>query len=245
MDFVLWWLHDGLPQRRRRDTALGLKSLGATCVCIIKCTPFISPICEGSAIRRVSKHSLIEVSKFVHCRMTISFKLRRIQITGTFNSEGLKLVSCTWLLELWRIEARRQLSRYFAKLWCLNCFGCTDFTYSCTQLVDYPESSVPLVSCILKSCLECVSIMPLAQRPSFQVFANMISRMLSGRLSAQCAATSFSRCVFTTFFARPVVNAWNILKDLQSLDLNVKSSSRCHYVFSCFQKPCRMALVFW
>ena len=50
----------------------------------------------------------------------------------------------------------------------LECFACIAFTYSCTKLVDYPESSVPLVFCILKSCLESISIMPLAQRQSFQ-----------------------------------------------------------------------------
>ena len=50
----------------------------------------------------------------------------------------------------------------------LECFACIAFTYSCTKLVDYPESSVPLVFCILKSCLESISIMPLAQCQSFQ-----------------------------------------------------------------------------
>ena len=51
----------------------------------------------------------------------------------------------------------------------LECFACIAFTYSCTKLVDYPESSVPLVFCILKSCLESISIMPLTQRQSLQI----------------------------------------------------------------------------
>ena len=79
--------------------------------------------------------------------------------------------------------------------------------------------------------------------PVLADFTNMIFRTLSGRLSAQCAATSFWCCVFTTFFFRDPwsmrATSWKILRVAvrQSLDLNVTSSSLCHCVFSCFQKP--------
>ena len=95
----------------------------------------------------------------------------------------------------------------------LTCFGCIAFKYSCTKLVDYPESSVPLVLCVLKSCLECVSIMPLAQCGSvLPASANMVFRLLSERLLAQCPATSFSYYAFTTYLCK--TNAWSTLKHL-------------------------------
>ena len=42
------WFAAKQTKRKPRQT---LKSLGATFVCILKCTPFISPMCEGSGIR--------------------------------------------------------------------------------------------------------------------------------------------------------------------------------------------------
>ena len=83
----------------------------------------------------------------------------------------------------------------------------------------------------------------LGTAPVLPDFANMVFRTLSGRLSAQCAATSFWCCVFTTFFFRDPWSmrgtSWKIFRVAvrQSLDLNVTSASLCHWVFSCFQKP--------
>ena len=96
----------------------------------------------------------------------------------------------------------------------LTCLGCIAFKYSCTKLVDYPESSVPLVLCVLKSCLECVSIMPLAQCGSvLPASANMVFRLLSERLLAQCPAIyKFFILCFHDILCK--TNAWSTLKHL-------------------------------
>ena len=77
----------------------------------------------------------------------------------------------------------------------------------------------------------------LGTAPVLPVFAKMVFRTLSGRLSAQCAATSFWCCVFTTFFFR---DPWSMrgksgkifrVAVRQSLDLNVTLQA---YVIVCF-----------
>ena len=101
---------------------------------------------------------------------------------------------------------------YHAKTMVLECFGWIALTYSCTKLIDYPESSVPLVFCIPESCLKCFSIMPLGQGPSFQLLQTWYLECFRGGVRH---TTSFSDYVFRRFFAGPMINPWNILKDLQ------------------------------
>ena len=103
--------------------------------------------------------------------------------------------------------------RYHAKTMVLEYFGWIAFSYSCTKLIDYPESSAPLVflhseimlRMLFNHALETASVLPAS--------ANMVFRMLSRRRSAHY---KFFRLCFQEIFAGPMINPWNILKDLRS-----------------------------